>query len=917
MPSALVRFAAVTAALVTVAVPAFANDELQVDLPFERFTLDNGLDVVVHEDRKAPVIAVQVMYGVGSKDEPEGKTGFAHLFEHLMFNGTEHFDKDFFVALKDMGATEYNGTTNVDRTNYYQTVPKGALEQILFLESDRMGHLLGAVTQEKLDNQIGVVKNEKRLGEDRPFGMRVWTNIYENLYPVGHPYHHSTIGSMEDLDAATLDDVGGWFEQYYGAANAVLVLAGDIDAEEARPLVEKYFGHIPSGPPLIKAVADSVPLTEIKRGEFHDRVAQPRLYRTYVGPPTGDAKAPLLDIMARAMGQGKTSRLYRRLVDEEGIANNVTAFYGENLLSGEIFFITDAKSEEVLPRINAILDEEIAQFLKTGPTRDELSRAKTTYLSSEIRGLEAVSGKAASLAQGALFLDDPDFYVTDNLDRLQAARGADVRDAASSYLQAGYYELKVLPFPNYQTSAAAYDRSAGLPSRGKTGTLTFPEVEEATLSNGIRVVIAPRATVPVVQVAMQFDAGDATANVPVGDNEMPIRGLSDMVMNLMDTGTEDLTAQEIATAAEGLGAQIDFYNTRDDSRAYLSVLAPNAEEGLSLFADLITEASFPEDELETFRGQAVDGLRQERADMRALGVRALRGTVFGEDHPYGRAISVEGDIEALQSVDRDDLAAWKSAWLRPETATIFVSGDISRAEIVAELEEAFGDWSVPGEGPEKSVPERANPDGPQLIVVDKPDTQQSLILAGRIIDPTGMPEDTAIEAMNDSFGGNFLSRINMNLREDKGWSYGVRSGAGDAKGQRLFAIQAPVQADKTGPTIKELLAEIDGVIGNNPTSESELRQTVASVVGADAGRFETAQSVLSAMLDDSLYGRPLDYSANEAKRYELLTLDEVQSAARKVIDPKDLTWVVVGDWDEIRSQMDGLGLGEPRLLEID
>ncbi|WP_051881466.1 M16 family metallopeptidase [Parvularcula oceani] len=913
MSKALLASAFLTAsALGLAAAPAVQaqTSGIEVELPYEEFTLDNGLKVVVHEDRKAPVVAVQVMYGVGSKDEPQGKTGFAHLFEHLMFNGSENFDKDFFVALKDMGATQYNGTTNTDRTNYYETVPRAALERILFLESDRMGHLLGAVTQEKLENQIGVVQNEKRLGEDRPFGRRIWTEIYENLYPVGHPYHHSTIGSMEDLDNASLEDVQEWFRQYYGAANAVLVLAGDISADEARPLVEKYFGDIEAGPPLLKPVVDSVPLEANKYGMMQDRVAQPRIYRAYIAPPTGSADSPLLDVMARALGGGKTSRLYRRLVDEMQIANSASVFYGEDILSGQIFFIVDAKTEADIPQINAVIDEEIAQFLKRGPTRDELERTKTIYLASEVRSLEGVSGKAAKLARGALFMDDPDYYTDENLDLLQAATPKSVQEAAQRYLTKGFYELQVLPFPDYAASAEGVDRAAGLPGIGEGADVSFPEIQTATLDNGMKVVVAPRPTVPVVEVAVQFDAGTATSNVPVGDNEEPIPGLPSMAVNLMDEGTRRMDAQEIATRSEELGAQISVYNSRDDSKAYLSSLKANLRPSLELFSSIVEEASFPEEEIEKFRKRTIDDLRQEKADVQSLGFRALGNAVFGEDHAYGTPMTAEEEVEAIRSITRDDLLAWKSAWLRPENATIYVTGDTSVEEILPELERAFGDFTAEGEPASKSIDEVQVADTPRVIVIDKPDTQQALILAGRLIDPTGSETDTALEAMNDAFGGNFLSRINMNLREDKGWSYGVRSGAGDALGQRMFYLWAPVQIDQAGPSVAELTREMEELVGGErPIEQAELDQTVAGVVGALPGKFETARSVLFSMMGNAVYGRPLDYDTTEAERYNTLKTDDLQAAAESVIDPDSLVWVIVGDYDEIEPQLQGLDLG--------
>ena len=898
--------AASAACIAASAFPAAAQTD--VELPFDRFQLDNGLTVVVHEDRKAPVVAVQVMYGVGSKDEPDGKTGFAHLFEHLMFNGSENYDQDFFYALKEMGATQYNGTTNQDRTNYYETVPRGALEQTLFLESDRMGHLLGAVTQEKLDNQIGVVQNEKRQREGAPYGT-VYQEIYEAIYPSDHPYHHSVIGSMDDLQGATLDDVKDWFRDYYGAANAVIVLAGDIDAEEARPLMEKYFGDIEAGPPLTKADAAPIEIGMIKRSTMVDRVAQPRIYRVFAAPPTGTMDSPKLDLMTRALGGGKTSRLYRELVDGRQIANSVSMSYYEQLLSGMITITVDAKSEENLEEINAVIDEQLNEFLRNGPTEGELERAKTLYLSSEIRGLEEVAGKASTLARGTLFLGDPDFYVEENLNRLQEASAEDVLNASRRWLNAGYFELTVLPYPDYSTMASQVDRSAGLPALGAPGGVSFPAVTEETLSNGIEVVIAPRPTVPVVQIGMLFDAGSAADGVALPGNDAPKRGVAGMTLQLIDEGTDDYTAQELAEREESLGAILATASSDDDTKLYLSALKENLSDSLDLMEEVLTDATFPEDELEKLRARLIDGVQQEKASNSSLASRAIYPALYGEDHPYANAPTIDEAIASIESVTRSDLVAWRDAWLSPAKAKIFVTGDITPDEIMPMLEERFGTWEGTGQTIKKTMSEAPVPDSPRIIVIDKPASEQSLIMAGILTDPTGTDRDTAIAAMNDIFGGSFLSRINMNLREDKGWSYGVRSGISNKLGQRAFVISAPVQTDQTGPSIAEIQSEIEAYLGDRPATEEELARVVADAAGSLPGAFEAADSVLFSMMNNDVLNRPYDYATGSAERYRALSVDQLSDAARQIIDADRLTWVIVGDWAEIEDQVRDLDIG--------
>ena len=483
---------------------------LEVHIPYESFTLENGLTVVVHEDRKAPIVAVGVWYHVGSKDEPTGKSGFAHLFEHLMFNGSENYNADYFKPFEEVGATALNGTTWFDRTNYFQNVPTPALDMALWMESDRMGHLLGAVDQARLDEQRGVVQNEKRQGDNNPFGTVQYRQL-EGLFPPGHPYRHSTIGSMEDLEAASLEDVRGWFEQYYGAANTVLVLAGDIDAATARPLVEKYFGDIEAGPSL-KQHKSWVPTIDHDVVEtMVDNVPHARLYYNWAVAPRTQQDAHVLRLAANVLGNGKNSKLYQALVYDAQVATNVRTFVQQFELASMFEIQVDVAPGGDVAEAKRILDETLAEFLEEGPTVAEVSRAKTSIVASRVRGLEQIGGfggKATALAEGALYAGDAGFYAQE-LTWVNGASVSDVRATAQDWLTRGGYKLTVTPRPTYATTESAVDRSTGLPEVGELPSLAFPTVEEGTLANGMKVVVAKRDTVPVVTMAMQFDGGYA------------------------------------------------------------------------------------------------------------------------------------------------------------------------------------------------------------------------------------------------------------------------------------------------------------------------------------------------------------------------------------------------------------------------
>jgi zinc protease len=481
-----------------------------IDIDYTEFTLDNGLRLIVHEDHKAPIVAVNIWYHVGSKNEKAGKTGFAHLFEHLMFNGSENYDDEYFKPFELVGATSMNGTTNFDRTNYFENVPNTALDMALWMESDRMGHLLGAITQEKLDEQRGVVQNEKRQGDNQPYGT-VDYRILEGLFPVGHPYSWNVIGSMDDLDAASLEDVHEWFKTYYGPNNVVIVVAGDVNPQKALEKVEKYFGDIPPGPPIAKPREWIVKLEHDKRETMQDRVPQARIYKVWGAPNFVSEDADLLQLADAVLTGGKNSRLYERLVYKDQTATSVSG----SLFSGEIggYYELQATVQPGgdIEAVRQAIDEEIQRFLAEGLTKDELARVKAQLKSGFVRGVERIGGfggKSDILAQNAIYAGDPGFYTT-SLDRFEAATPKTIQAAAKRWLSAGSYQLDVLPFPELQAATEGADRSA-LPETNSFPEVKFTEFERSNLSNGLELIVAHRATVPVVNLLMRFDAGFAS-----------------------------------------------------------------------------------------------------------------------------------------------------------------------------------------------------------------------------------------------------------------------------------------------------------------------------------------------------------------------------------------------------------------------
>jgi zinc protease len=886
----------------------------QVAIPHQSFVLNNGLTVIVHEDRKAPVVAISTWYNVGSKDEPKGETGFAHLFEHIMFNGSENLPGDFFEYLQQIGATDYNGTTWFDRTNYFQTVPRGAVDMGLFMESDRMGYLLAAVTQQKLDNQIGVVQNEKRQGDNRPGGL-VDYEVLANLFPEGHPYHHDTIGSMADLDAASLRDVKQWFIDKYAPNNAVLVLAGDINAAEARPLVEKYFAAIPRGPVNNPALADVPTLPAAKSIVMKDRVAAVQLQRHWAVPGLLSDQLAALDLGGSILGGLASSRLDRILVRDEKLAVSVTAGLQPFHRIG-LFQVTATVKPGVDPAVvDKRLDEILADYLANGPTEDEVRRAATQSVAGSIRGLEQVGGfggKAVALAEGQVYAHDSNFYKK-SLDAYAAVTPAQVRAAMQQWLGRPAFAVRLEPGdrpPYEEAKGPKKAKGADLatkktvrakPAIGETPALDFPDVQHVTLSNGVKLAYAQRTTVPVTQLALSFDAGYA-ADARAG------RGLQSMALSLLDEGADGLSSQQIAEEQERLGAQIAASGTADRSSVTLSALSANLGASLDLLADIVQRPDFNQPEIDRVRTQTLTAIAQAQKDPSSMAARALPALLYGEDHPY--ATTGLGDVVAVTAFTRDDLVRFHDSWLRPDNMELFVVSNLPLSDLQPQLEARFGNWAPPAaaKGTKNFVSATARPTKARIVFIDRPGSPQSVILGGQLtpVDPFG--DVVPVTSANDVLGGNFLSRINMDLRETKGWSYGVRGSIGLNVHAVPYLVSAPVQSDRTGDSIKALGEQISMFLGKKGVTGEELSRTVANLSQQLPGRFETGPAVLSAMMTNSLYNRPDNYYELLAPKYRALTQASLDQSIRAAVDPNSFTWVVVGDAAQVKPQLDKLGI---------
>ncbi|RRU11929.1 pitrilysin family protein [Stenotrophomonas sp. 278] len=928
---------ALSAALGTLApAPVLAKpaQAAKVDIPFEEFTLPNGLRVVVHTDRKAPIVAVNIWYHVGSKDEPAGRTGFAHLFEHLMFQRSENHDGEYFEPFKQVGVTGQNGTTNTDRTNYFENVPTTALDMALWMESDRMGHLLGAIDQAALDEQRGVVQNEKRQGENQPYGQ-VWEKLNRALYPAGHPYHHSVIGSMNDLNAASLDDVKTWFRTWYGPNNAVLVLAGDIDVATAKEKVARYFGDIPAGPSMAQPKVDVAKREKSTRETMTDKVPQARIYRAWNVAEVGTTDIDQLQLFAQVLGGAKASRLDQRLLHQDKLVDNISAGAYSSQLGSNFMIMATVKQGVDPAKVEAIIDEEVRKLIKDGPTAAELERGKTAFRAGFIRGIERIGGfggKADALAECTVYEGDPGCFRR-SLKVISDATAADVRGIGAKWLGPGDHTLVVEPGarvalaeepsatpkpfnvpavdPKFSTLPTQVDRSAGVPQTKEFPELKFPQLHRATLKNGTQVILAERHDIPVVQFSYEFPGGFTA-------DQGRKSGTANFTMDLMGEGAGKLGALAFADAADMLGASMGASASLDSASVYLSALKENLAPSLALYADMLRTPRFEQGEIDRVKATWIAGIQQEKVNPNAVAMRVLPPLLYGKGHPYAIPFTGSGREADIQSLTREDLVDFHRDWLRPEQGTLIVVGDTTLKEIVPLLNRQLGDWKSTGPAPQvKAAVDVARPAKGRVFLIDQPGAVQANLFAGQVVPSTLDAGATRFDIANGVLGGDFTSRLNMNLREEKHWSYGARSSASSTLGQRPWMAMAPVQIDKTGEAMAEMRREIaDFASAAEPVTAPEVTRIRNIQTLSLPGAYETASAVMGTISGIVRYQRPDDYVFKRKAEIEAMTPAQVQQAAA-TLDPNALTWVVVGDLKQTEKEVRALNLGEVTVIDAD
>ena len=898
-------------------------------LKFEKYKLQNGLVVILSEDHRLPMVAVSLWYHVGPAYETPGRTGFAHLFEHMMFEGSRHVPGNaHFHLLEAAGATDINGTTDFDRTNYFETLPANQLELALWLESDRMGYLPDKLDQANLSNQQDVVRNERRQSmENAPYGI-VEEGIFHLLYPKGHPYYADVMGSHEDIQSAKLEDIRNFFKLYYAPNNASLAIVGDFEPEHAKQLVEKYFGPLKRGEEVPKITAKTPPITTEKRAVIQDNVQLPRVYETWLTSPIfkpGDAEA---DLTATVLGGGKSSRLYKKLVYEKQIALDVVAGQQSLMLGSEFQVQATArpgvKPEDLEKAVNAELDA----FRASGPTEEELTRACNVLESRIISGLETLGGfggVADRLNSYNHYLGTPDFLAAD-IARYENASVESLRAFAQTQLgnnqRVVVYGVPGKPDlgPEVPTPKAEVKDTAKMdgepvnpdaewrkdpPKPGPSSPLHLPVPQEFKLSNGLTVLYNERPGLPLVAAALVLRSGS-------GANPADEPGLASFTSRMLQQGTTTRGALQIADHAADLGAELWSRSSIDSSMIGTRALTRSFPDALDLLADIALHPSFPKQEIERVRREREAALVQEKDDPFSVATRVLRTALYGPHSSYGYPDM--GTADSLKTISREDLVKFWQEHYSPNDAALIVAGNIKLTTLKPLLEKAFGAWkegrlaaSAMG-GPEST--------DARLIFVDRPGAPQTALECFELGASRSTPDYVPLEVMNTELGGLFSSRINMNLREAHGYTYGAGSTFAYHRRPGPFVAYSAVRTDVTAPATTEMLNELRRMRDTQMTAE-EIKLSKDSITRSMPGRFERGTDAAGTFAELFIYDLPLDYFSKLPDAVDSVTPEQAQAMAQKYLHPGKIVVLTVGDRAKIEDEMKKLNLGKVEIRDTE
>jgi zinc protease len=897
-------------------------------IKYEKYTLSNGLEVILSEDHRLPLVAVDLWYHVGPANELAGRTGFAHLFEHMMFEGSRHVPGNAHIRfLEAAGASDLNGTTDFDRTDYFETLPSNQLELALWLESDRMGYLPDKLDQAGLSNQQDVVRNERRQSiENSPYGI-VEEGVFHLLFPTGHPYYADVMGSHADIQSAKLEDVRNFFKLYYAPNNASLAIVGDINPAQVKQLVDKYFAPLKRGAPVPKITTVTPPITAEKRAVIHDDVELPRVYMAWITSPIfkpGDAEA---DLASEILGGGKSSRLYKKLVYEKQIALEVSASQ-QSLTLGSVFeIVVTARPGHTADEMEKAVDDELAEFRKTGPTPVEVERARNGVETGMIQGLERLGGfggVADRLNQYNHYLGNPGYFAQD-VHRYEAATTASVRNFAEVQLKPNARVIVYgvpgkpdlgpdVPTPENQqkgqsTGGEAVNADATWretpPKAGPQPALNLPAPDVFKLFNGLTVYYRYRPELPVVAADLVFNTGS-------GANPADKPGLASFTANMLQQGTQKRNAIQIADEAALLGTTLSTSASMDDSSIGASSLTKNFSGVLDLIADVVLRPTFPPDEVERRRASRIAAFTDERSDPETIVSRTSVSALFGPHNPYG--YDNQGTEASVKALSRDDMVNFWKTYYVPNNAALVVTGSIPASDLKTLTEAKLGSWK----SGEIQLPPRAAAETSKakVILVDRPQAQQTMVRLVQHGVSRSTPDYPALEVMNSELGGIFSSRINMNLREEHGYTYGASSFFIFRRSMGYFVAGGGIRTDVTAPAVTQILKEINGMI-DAPMKPEELSLAKDSQSRSLPGMFETSGGEAGALAEIFMYNLPKDYFSNLPGQLNGVTAEQAQAVAKKYLHPDQMILVCVGDRAKIEPELAKLDLGEIEIRDAD
>lgn len=911
------------------------TDNENINIPYEKYTMPNGLQVILHSDHSDPMISYAIMYHTGSSREVPGKTGFAHLFEHLLFGGSENVEPGRFdKIIEGVGGTN-NGGTGRDYTVYYEVFPKNALEKILWLESDRMGFFINSVTDRLMAIQQNVVQNEKRQYEDNsPYGFTEWV-INKNLFPQGHPYNWTVIGEMEDLKNATLNDVKEYYNTYYGPNNATLVLAGDFDPEAVKPLIEKYFGEISRHGEVAPRGPMNVKLEKTVRLVHEDNFANvPELTMVWPVTEAYNKDSYALDFLARILADGKKAPFYKVLVKEKDLTGRVSASNSSEELAGEFIITVRANEGRNLKEIEAAINEAFARFESEGITDRDIERIKAQSEMSFYQGITSILGKSFQLASYNTTLGNPG-YIQQDLANIKAVTKEDVMNAYGKYIKgkpfvitsfvpkgsadmaaensvpAGVKEENIDEASQVEIAAevnevitktpSSIDRTAEPPA-GPEPQVNLPAVWKAELSNGIKIAGIENKEMPLVYMTIVFEGG-AT------QDDISLPGVSGLVAGLLPQGTKNKTPEELEEETRLLGSAISVSPGREYLTMTGSTLSRNFDATVSLMKEIILEPRWDSSEFSLAINRTKNSILQEEALPRSIAGNSMYRLIYGDGNILG--YNIRGTRESVNKITLDDLKAYYNSNFSPTLTKILVAGDVTKEQVLAAFGSLENEWK-PVEVVKKNYPAPQAPEKSVIYFIDVPGSRQSVIYIGYPAITRSNPDYVKADFVNYRLGGAFTSIFNQILREQKGYTYGASSYFGEMKTTAPFLATSMVRSDATFESVRIFREEMENY--RNGISEEDLQFTKNYLLRSNALRFETNSALTGMLLTMIEYGLPDDYIKQEEEIIRNMTIEEHKAITGKYIIPDKMYYLVVGDASSQMKALEKIGFGKPVLL---